>query len=105
MRKSVLWTVGDVVRKLREDRGWTQQQLATKAGVGRPAVVKVEQDDLGQRRGNLVKVAKALGYSEPELYAMVPRRTVIEPPEGGRAAEESSDAGLKKRGQIRDRQT
>ncbi len=79
MRKPLQWHVGDVVRKLREDRGWTQQQLATKAGIGRPAVVKVEQDDGGQRKGNLGKVAKALGYNEPELYAMVPRRTVIEP--------------------------
>lgn len=83
MRKSLQWHVGDVVRKLREERGWTQDELATKAGIGRQAVVKVEHDNAGQRKGNLAKVAKALGSSEPELYGMVPRRTVIEPPQRG----------------------
>jgi transcriptional regulator with XRE-family HTH domain len=82
MRKSVQWHVGDVVRKLREERGWTQEELAEKAGIGRQAVVKVEHDNAGQRKGNLAKVAKALGSSEPELYGMVPRRTVIEPQRG-----------------------
>jgi len=93
MRKPIEWHVGDVVRKLREERGWTQQQLATKAGIGRPAVMKVEQDSPNQRQNNLARVGKALGYSEPELYALVPRRTVIEPREQStpeRVAERSS---------------
>jgi DNA-binding XRE family transcriptional regulator len=73
------WHVGDVVRKLREERGWSQAFLAKKAGIGRQAVGKVEENVPGQRKGNLPAVASALGYTEPELYALVPRRTVIEP--------------------------
>lgn len=91
MRKPVQWHVGDVVRKLREERGWTQKKLAEKAGIGRQAVVKVEADDAGQRKGNLAKVARALGSSEPELYAMVPRRTVIQSDRVSRAADALPD--------------
>jgi transcriptional regulator with XRE-family HTH domain len=74
MRPSFEWHVGDVVRKLREERGWSQAELAKAAKIGRQAVIKVEKNDGGQRADNLKKVAQALGFSEPELYAMVPRR-------------------------------
>lgn len=93
MGKAVQWHVGDVVRKLREDRDWSMTELAKRAGIGRQAVGKVESNDGGQRRGNLERVAKALGFTEPELYAMVPRRTVIEP-----RKESSEELALKKRG-------
>ena len=81
MAKAVQWHVGDVVRKLREDRGWSMTELARRAGIGRQAVGKVETNNGGQRRGNLERVAKALGFSEPEIYAMVPRRTVMQAPD------------------------
>jgi transcriptional regulator with XRE-family HTH domain len=100
MAKALQWHVGDVVRKLREDREWSQSQLAKRAGIGRQAVAKVEKNDGGQRRGNLERVAKALGFIEPELYAMVPRRTVIEPRDTGapeHKKESSDEIAVKKR--------
>lgn len=52
--------LGDRVRNTREQHGWTQAQLAERAGVSRPTVARIEgKQDVSTV--TLTKVARALG--------------------------------------------
>lgn len=66
-----IWTLGDVVRKLRQQEGWTQQVLAAKAGVNAISVVRLERASEKSERSTITRVAKALRVDEAELYAVV----------------------------------
>jgi transcriptional regulator with XRE-family HTH domain len=56
-------SVGDRIRAVRNERGWTQDALAAAVGVSRSAVAQWETDRAGQVRTNLSRVAAALGVS------------------------------------------
>ncbi|SJN22976.1 hypothetical protein FM104_03820 [Microbacterium esteraromaticum] len=53
-------TFGDDIREARNQRGWTQEELAERAGVSRPTIARVERGD-DVSTANLAKVAAALG--------------------------------------------
>ena len=53
---------GVSIREARRQRGWTQAQLAQRAGVSRPTVARVETGS-NISTSTLEKVAKALGLS------------------------------------------
>lgn len=67
----IRWTLGDFVRKLREGRGWTQQELADRADLHKSAIVRLEADGEKSERVTIARVAKALEISEADLYAHV----------------------------------
>ncbi|MEJ0047733.1 MAG: helix-turn-helix transcriptional regulator [Rhodospirillales bacterium] len=54
-------TVGTRIRDLRRAGGLTQEQLAIACGVSRSAVAQWETDRAGQLRGNISRIAAALG--------------------------------------------
>lgn len=54
---------GDVVRKLREAQGWTQQQLAKRAGINTSTVQRVEQNAPSVELGSIGRIAAALGVT------------------------------------------
>jgi transcriptional regulator with XRE-family HTH domain len=54
---------GARIRVARFARGMTQAQLAQSVGVSRSAVAQWETDRAGQIRGNLARIASALGVS------------------------------------------
>ncbi len=56
-------TVGGRIRALRHARGLTQDDLAVACGVSRSAVAQWETDRAGQLRGNISRIAEALGGS------------------------------------------
>jgi transcriptional regulator with XRE-family HTH domain len=56
-------TVGGRIRALRRARGLTQDDLAAACGVSRSAVAQWETDRAGQLRGNITRIAEALGGS------------------------------------------
>jgi DNA-binding XRE family transcriptional regulator len=68
----VQWHLGHVVAALRAQFGWTQPQLAKKAGVNKATVVSVEAMDRNHGRQTYEKIAKAFGVTVAELYALVP---------------------------------
>src|SRR5688572_2159804 len=68
----LVWHVGDVVRKLRQARSWTQKELAERAGVHFNTIVRLEDGDEGVQARTLKQVADALGVSRPHLWALVP---------------------------------
>ena len=53
--------MGDVVRELRHQKGWTQEQLAQYAGVGRHTVRDIENTGLG-RITSLERILGVMGY-------------------------------------------
>jgi len=59
--------IGDKIKHLRKQRGWTQWQLAKKAGLHKVSVATIE---VGMRNPTLQtrkKLAKALGVNITEL--------------------------------------
>ncbi len=56
-------TVGERIRHIRAERGWTQDRLAEAVGVSRSAVAQWETDRVGQVRTNLTRIADALDVS------------------------------------------
>jgi transcriptional regulator with XRE-family HTH domain len=67
-------TVGERIRRIRVERGWTQDQLAEHVGVSRSAVAQWETDRVGQVRGNLTRIADALDVSVEYLLHGEDRR-------------------------------
>jgi transcriptional regulator with XRE-family HTH domain len=56
-------TVGQRISALRRQRGMTQDALAAACDVSRSAVAQWETDRAGQLRGNITRIADALGTS------------------------------------------
>jgi transcriptional regulator with XRE-family HTH domain len=59
--------LGKQVQRLRTRRGFTQEQLAVSAGVARTFVMRMEQGLYDPTLSTLVRLAKALRVSVPEL--------------------------------------
>lgn len=75
-----MFGLGDVVRRRRKARGWTQAELAEEAHVSVETIVRIEKGiEAGEvlKTDTISKIAVALGTTTPELYAS----TVPHPPE------------------------
>ena len=58
---------GKQLQRFRADRGLTQEQLAVTAGLTRSFVIRMEQGQYDPALSTLVRLAKALRVSVPEL--------------------------------------
>ncbi len=67
MTQSSPESVGARIRAARLARGMTQHDLADEVGVSRSAVAQWETERSGQIRGNLTRIAAALGVSVEHL--------------------------------------
>jgi transcriptional regulator with XRE-family HTH domain len=61
--------VGDKVRDLRKERGWSQQELAGRAGISMQTVSNLETGRHVPGIATLSKIAGALGVPLPALLA------------------------------------
>lgn len=62
--------IGDIIRKFREQRGWTQEELATKMGyTSKSTINKIENNinDVGQRK--IEKFAQVFNCDPTDLVA------------------------------------
>lgn len=59
--------IGDRVRRERQSRSWTLDQLATASDVSRRMVVNIEQGSVNPSIGTLLRLAGALGVGLPAL--------------------------------------
>lgn len=94
--------IGHVVRILREEKRWTQKQLAEKAGTNKATIVSVEQMDRAHISTTYDRIAAAFGITAAELYAMVPtdketQRAGTNAAAGGDFRDTGTDAGGPKR--------
>lgn len=77
--------IGARVRRERQGRGWTLDQLAEAAGVSRRMVVNVEQGSSNPSVGTLLRLAEALGVGLPALVEP-PAETAVTVVRDGRGA-------------------
>ena len=60
---------GARVRQLRNGRGWSQEELADRAGLHRTYVGSIERGEQNLSLVNIEKLAATLGVSLSELFA------------------------------------
>ncbi len=60
---------GARVRRLRNDRGWSQEAFADRAGLHRTYIGSVERGEQNISLENIEKLAATLGVSLAELFA------------------------------------
>jgi len=67
--RSVKSRFGARLRQLRDERGYSQEELAERAGLHRNYVGGVERGERNVALENIVKLAKALSVKPDELFA------------------------------------
>src|SRR5688572_11493728 len=65
--------LGDTIRRLREERGWSRPDLAQEAGITPAVVKKLEDHEGGPSWHTLQGLAKAFSVTISDLTAGVPR--------------------------------
>ena len=59
--------LGERVRRLREERGWSQESFAHEGGLGRSFAGAIERGEKDVRLSTLAKLARTLGVSLAQL--------------------------------------
>ena len=67
--RSVKSRFGTRLRQLRDERGYSQEELAERAGLHRNYVGGVERGERNVALENIVKLAKALAIKPGDLFA------------------------------------
>ncbi|PPB81533.1 XRE family transcriptional regulator [Albidovulum inexpectatum] len=60
--------LGERVRQLRKERGWTLEQAAREAGLARSTLSKIENGQMSPTYDALKKLAQGLSISVPQLF-------------------------------------
>lgn len=61
--------IGQIIRSLREQRGWSQEKLALDAGMGTSHVSRIERGERQLPTNRLDALATALGTTPAAMYA------------------------------------
>jgi transcriptional regulator with XRE-family HTH domain len=64
--------VGDRIRRFREARGWTQDQLGERTAVSRSQICRYENGAYVPNGPSLVRLAEELGVTTDELLGVTP---------------------------------
>jgi transcriptional regulator with XRE-family HTH domain len=60
--------LGELIRRLREQRGWSQEELANATGFGRSFTSSIERGTKDVRISTLVKLANIFGIHLSQLF-------------------------------------
>jgi len=67
MEDRILIRFGDKVKKLRKANGWSQEELAKRAGLHRTYIGSIERSERNVSLINIEKIAKALDVNVKNL--------------------------------------
>lgn len=70
--------IGDSIKRIRKEKGMTQKQLATDAGVSETSIRKYEAGKREPKKEAVQKIAKALGVDPFSLYSFDMATQVLE---------------------------
>lgn len=74
-------TLGLIISRLRKEKGWTQKELAEKAGVTQNQVSRIEKDKMQPRRSTVQALATAFEVQADDLETLA-----LLPPDNSRSA-------------------
>lgn len=63
----ILWRLGQKIKKVREEKSITQESIAFNIDTDKANISRLESGRVNPRFTTLIKVAKELGISMPEL--------------------------------------
>ena len=66
---------GDRIRKLREERGWTQNELGRRTAVSRSQICHYENGSICPNARSLLRLADELGVTTDEILGLAPGDT------------------------------
>src|SRR5512136_3107470 len=70
-----VFTIGDVIRKLRRERAWTLEELSVHANVSVMALSKIENGLPNFKAKTIEKIATAYGLTVAQLFALIDRQS------------------------------
>jgi transcriptional regulator with XRE-family HTH domain len=76
----IRWRLSTNLKRLREARGYTQQELARRSGLTKSYICNVEQDMVNISLANLEALANGLECSAEDLLRRPPNRALSEDP-------------------------
>jgi transcriptional regulator with XRE-family HTH domain len=85
--------IGNVIEKIRSERGVNQAELASKAGIRANTLGDLENRRKNSKLETLEAVAEALGYSVGELYSELDRSLKSKQPKSDLAVSSSCPEG------------
>lgn len=77
-RENMLHTIAGNLATMRRERGWTQHELARRAGLNRNVVNTIENETSTPLRENLQRLCEALGCQPGDLTAPPGMRSIPE---------------------------
>ncbi|MBZ5677208.1 MAG: helix-turn-helix domain-containing protein [Acidobacteriia bacterium] len=91
--KDLLIALGKRVHDLRAAKGWSQEEFAHVGGLHRTYIGQVERGEKNISFGNLVKLARALGLTLPDLLGSLEDRGTTEVAKTPRRTKTTADRG------------
>lgn len=75
--KTIREKFGEKVRELRQTKGWSQEELAFRAGIHRNYLGGIERGERNPALDNIAAIAKALGVEPSDLLQFKKDKQIV----------------------------
>lgn len=81
-----MYNIADTIKRLRKSKGWTQQDLADRAGISKQSILNYETGKTDPTGANIIKLADALGVTGDYLCGIDTPSNVKQSAPGSRSS-------------------